>query len=67
MPTLLDGHAPGSSTGSLHPPRVKAITERASGVCRKEIMPDLLHLSPKGYQIWAESIEPAVAEALGPK
>jgi lysophospholipase L1-like esterase len=30
-------------------------------------MPDLLHLSPKGYQIWAESIEPAVAEALGPK
>ena len=37
------------------------------GTLPKEIMPDLLHLSPKGYQIWAESIEPEVAEALGPK
>jgi beta-glucosidase len=37
------------------------------GTLSKEIMPDLLHLSPKGYQIWAESIEPEVAEALGPK
>lgn len=33
----------------------------------KEIMPDLLHLSPKGYQIWAESIEPQVAELMGEK
>jgi len=37
------------------------------GTLPKEIMPDLLHLSPKGYQIWAESIEPEVAEVLGPK
>ena len=28
----------------------------------KEIMPDRLHLSQKGYQIWAEAIEPKVAE-----
>lgn len=27
----------------------------------KEIMPDLLHLSVKGYEIWAEAIEPHVA------
>jgi lysophospholipase L1-like esterase len=33
----------------------------------KEIMPDLLHLSPKGYQIWAEAIEPEVAKVMGAK
>jgi lysophospholipase L1-like esterase len=30
-------------------------------------MPDLLHLSPKGYRIWAEAIEPIVAEIVGCK
>ena len=33
----------------------------------KEIMPDFLHLSPKGYDVWASSIEPKVAELLGEK
>jgi len=37
------------------------------GALSKEIMPDLLHLSPKGYRIWAEGIEPVVAETVGPK
>lgn len=37
------------------------------GKLTKEIMPDLLHLSPAGYKIWAEAIEPAVAKAVGPK
>lgn len=32
-----------------------------------EIMPDFLHLSPKGYEIWAETIEPQVATLLGEK
>lgn len=31
----------------------------------KKQMPDLLHLSPIGYAIWAESIEAKVAELLG--
>jgi lysophospholipase L1-like esterase len=35
------------------------------GTLPRDIMPDLLHLSPKGYQIWAESIEAKVAELLG--
>ena len=26
----------------------------------KEIMPDYLHLSPKGYRIWADAIEPTL-------
>jgi lysophospholipase L1-like esterase len=35
------------------------------GTLPKEIMPDLLHLSPKGYQIWADSIEKKVTELMG--
>lgn len=37
------------------------------GELTREIMPDLLHLSGKGYRIWAESIEPSVKKLLGEK
>lgn len=37
------------------------------GTLTREIMPDLLHLSEKGYTIWAESIESKVTELLGEK
>ena len=37
------------------------------GTLSKEIMPDLLHLSPKGYEIWASSIDGKLAELLGEK
>lgn len=37
----------------------------ADGTLAKEIMPDFLHLSPQGYEIWAESIEPSVAKLMG--
>jgi len=30
----------------------------------KEIMPDFLHLSPKGYEIWADAIDDKVKELL---
>lgn len=30
----------------------------------KDVMPDFLHLSPKGYQIWADAIEPKLSEIL---
>jgi lysophospholipase L1-like esterase len=36
------------------------------GSLSREIMPDFLHLSPKGYEIWAESIEETLAEMMGP-
>lgn len=39
----------------------------ADGTLSKEIMPDLLHLSPKGYQIWADGIEAHVARMMGEK
>ena len=28
-------------------------------------MPDFLHLTPKGYEIWADAIEPLLSEMLG--
>ena len=34
------------------------------GSLTKEIMPDFLHLSPAGYQIWADSISPKLAELM---
>lgn len=43
----------------------KFLTE--DGTLAKEIMPDYLHLSPQGYQIWADSIEDKVSELLGEK
>lgn len=34
------------------------------GSISREIMPDLLHLSPKGYAIWADAIEPTLRKLL---
>ncbi len=33
----------------------------------RDIMPDFLHLSPKGYEIWADSIKEPLAKILGEK
>ena len=35
------------------------------GSIAKDIMPDFLHLTPKGYEIWAKSIEPMLAKLMG--
>ncbi|MGL4513038.1 MAG: GDSL-type esterase/lipase family protein [Lacipirellulaceae bacterium] len=35
------------------------------GTLSKEIMPDLLHLSERGYGLWADAIEPHVARLMG--
>ncbi|MHC4260243.1 MAG: platelet-activating factor acetylhydrolase IB subunit [Planctomycetota bacterium] len=37
----------------------------ADGSISKEIMPDYLHLSAKGYRIWANGIEPKLIELMG--
>jgi lysophospholipase L1-like esterase len=34
------------------------------GSLSKDIMPDYLHLSPRGYEIWAEAITPTLTEML---
>lgn len=36
-----------------------------AGALPKEVMPDLLHPNAKGYQIWAEAVEPMIAELMG--
>ncbi len=35
------------------------------GTISKAIMPDSLHLSPAGYQIWADAIEGELRELMG--
>ncbi len=40
---------------------------KEDGTLTKDIMPDLLHLSPQGYEIWASSIEPTVARLMAAK
>jgi len=35
------------------------------GTIRKEIMPDFLHLSPRGYELWAGAIAPKLTELMG--
>jgi lysophospholipase L1-like esterase len=37
------------------------------GTISKEIMPDYLHLSEKGYQIWADAVKGPILELLGKK
>lgn len=36
----------------------------SDGTLTKEIMPDFLHLSPRGYEIWAEAITPTLKKML---
>ena len=53
-----------------HPPqgvRTLALGDRwvqADGTISKEVMPDLLHLSPLGYEQWAQGMLPALRELL---
>jgi beta-glucosidase len=35
------------------------------GVISREIMPDYLHLTPKGYTLWAEAIEDQLSQLIG--
>ena len=40
---------------------------KADGGQDRDIMPDLVHLSPKGYEIWAEGIEPKIIDLVDGK
>jgi len=35
------------------------------GTISKDVMPDSLHLAPKGYEIWSEAIKDKLKELLG--
>jgi len=43
----------------------KALT-RPDGTLSKDILPDWLHLSPQGYDIWARSLDPLLTQWLAP-
>jgi lysophospholipase L1-like esterase len=36
------------------------------GTVSKEVLPDLLHLSEKGYRIWARNLDPTLQKLLAP-
>jgi beta-glucosidase len=36
----------------------------SDGTLSRDIFPDLLHPNEKGYQIWADAMEPALAEMM---
>lgn len=38
----------------------------ADGALSKDIMPDLLHLNEKGYELWAKAMEPELQKLLKP-
>jgi lysophospholipase L1-like esterase len=40
---------------------------KEDGMLTKDIMPDFLHPNPRGYEIWASSIEPTVARLMAEK
>ena len=37
------------------------------GILPQEIMPDRLHPNERGYEIWAEAMEPAIRKMMGEK
>ncbi len=39
----------------------------ADGSIPADLMPDALHLSPRGYQIWADAMGPTLARLTGPR
>ena len=39
--------------------------QNEDGTIPRELMPDYLHLSPRGYEIWAEAIEDMLAKTIG--
>jgi len=39
----------------------------AQGVISKDVMPDFVHLSPKGYEIWADAIDHHIKSVLQPQ
>ena len=38
----------------------------SEGALSKDIMPDYLHPNAKGYEIWAEAIDPTLKQMLKP-
>jgi beta-glucosidase len=58
---LISGYADGQKVFFLN---INESLMNPDGTLSKDVMPDLLHLSDKGYGIWARSIEPTLSKLL---
>lgn len=45
---------------------IGAALTRPDGTLSRDILPDALHLSPQGYEIWARGLEPILTPLLAP-
>ena len=59
---IISGYADGKT---IHFLDISGKFKNEDGTLPKDIMPDFLHLSTPGYEIWAEAIEPKVKELMG--
>ena len=50
--------------GPIHYMDIAAKFLEPDGTISKDVMPDELHLAPKGYEIWSEAIKDKVKELL---
>ena len=50
--------------GPVHYMDISAKFLEPDGTISKDVMPDYLHLSPKGYEIWSEAIKDKVKALL---
>mgnify|MGYP003337475157 FL=1 len=50
--------------GPVHYLDISAKFLESDGTISKDVMPDFLHLSPKGYEIWSEAIKDKIAALL---
>ena len=51
--------------GPVHYMDISAKFLEPDGTISKDVMPDSLHLAPKGYEIWSEAIKDMVKDLLG--
>lgn len=56
---LADGRA-------VHFLNINAALTNPDGTLSREVLPDLLHLSEKGYEIWQRAMQPTLEHLLGP-
>ncbi|HEY2978901.1 MAG TPA: GDSL-type esterase/lipase family protein, partial [Burkholderiaceae bacterium] len=58
---LISGYADGRQVFFLN---INESLANPDGTLSRDVMPDLLHLSEKGYGLWAKSIEPTLQKLL---
>ena len=52
---------------TIHYMDINNLFVKADGTIPADLMPDFEHPSAMGYQLWAEAIEPKVAQLMGEK